>query len=227
MLRSRDIVDFLGGGEKHNIVKLRFKGNFYAAMNEPVRAIMLQDFPCGDVYMSIPDAARVLLKTGFGGIPILNEGGEIVGMVSERDFIPYIPSTTGTPVGYYMVRHVVTIGPEASIKGAARRMISWGVRRLPVVQGRELVGIVTTVDILKYFGTSRVFEFMRSKQMDDALSVPVQEIMSREVVKVTPETDVGEAAALMRETGFGGLTVVSGASLAGIVTEHDFLRLLV
>jgi CBS domain-containing protein len=227
MLRSRDLVNFLGGGVKHDIIRVKFRGNFYSAMNERVRSIMLSDFPRGNVYMSLADAARILLQTGVGGIPVLDGEGRLEGMISERDFIAFAPATMGAPVSYYMVRHVVTGEPELSIKEAAHRMISWGVRRLPVVRGRELVGIVTTVDVLRYFGTGRVFKYMRSGQMEEVLSVPVQEIMTEDVVKVTPETDVGEAAALMREKGCGGLPVVSENALVGIITERDFLRLLV
>ncbi len=227
MLRSRDIVDFLGGGEKHNIIKTKFNGNFYAAMNEPVKIIMIKEFPSGNIYMSIEDAAKLLLKSGFGGVPILDKDEQMQGLVSERDFVAYVPAEVGTSVDYYMVRHVATVGPETPIVEASRRMVSWGVRRLPVVLGRVLVGIITTVDILNYFGTSKVYEYMRSQNMDDVLNVPVQEIMTKEVLKVAPETDVGEAAAIMRERGCGALAVVAGTSLVGIITEHDLLRLLV
>lgn len=227
ILRTRNIIDFLGGGEKHQIVRVKFKDNFFAAVNEPVRTIMSQDVTHGTVYMSIIDAAKILLEKGVGGIPILGENEQIEGIVSERDFISYVPATTGVPVSYHMTRHVVTAEPELSIRDAARRMISWGFRRLPVVRGRELVGIVTSMDILRYFGTGKVFEYMRSQRMDEAMAVSIQEIMARDVLKVAPETDVGEAAALMRERGCGGLPVVSGKRLVGMITEHDLLRLLV
>ncbi len=227
MLRSRDIVDFLGGGEKHNIIKTRFNGNFYAAMNEPVKIIMMEKFPHGDIYMSIGDAARLLLKSGFGGIPILDKDEQMQGIISERDFVAYVPAEMGTSVDYYMVRHVVTAGPETPIMEVSRKMVTSGVRRLPVVLGRVLVGIVTTVDILKYFGTSKVYEYMQSQNIDDVLNVPVEEIMTKEVLKVAPETDIGEAAAIMRERQCGALAVVVGNSLVGIITEHDLLRLLV
>jgi len=226
ILRTRDIIDFLGGGDKHKIVQVKFKGNFFAAINEPVRNIMSDDIVFGTVDMSIMDAVKILLDKGVGGLPILDETEKIVGIVSERDFVSYVPAAMGIPVSYHMVRHVVTTEPTLPIREAARRMISRGFRRLPVARGRELVGIVTSVDILRYFGASKVFEYMRSQRMDEAMAVGVQEIMTKDVLKVTPETDVGEAAGLMREKGCGGLPVVSGEELVGIITEHDLLRLL-
>jgi len=227
MVRSRDIVDFLGGGEKNGIVTMKFKGNFYAAVNEPVESIMSKDVPYGDVYMSTTDVAKILLKTGFGGVPILDSEGQIEGIVSERDFISNIPLATGASVSYYMVRHMVTAEPELSIKEAAKRMISRGVRRLPVVRGRELVGIITTVDIMRHFGAGKMFERMRSQQTEDPLCGMVQDIMTREIVKIGPEADVGEAAAMMKEKGCGGIPVVSNSEILGIITERDLLRLLV
>ena len=226
ILRTRDIIDFLGGGDKHKIVQVKFNGNFFAAINEPVRTIMSGDIVFGTVDMSIMDVVKILLDKGVGGLPILDETEKIVGVVSERDFVSYVPAATGIPVSYHMVRHVVTAEPTLPIREAARRMISRGFRRLPVTHGRELVGIVTSVDILRYFGASKVFEYMRSQRMDEAMAVGVQEIMTRDVLKVAPETDVGEAAGLMREKGCGGLPVVSGDELVGIITEHDLLRLL-
>jgi len=226
ILRTRDIIDFLGGGDKHKIVQVKFKGNFFVAINEPVRTIMSDDIVFGTVDMSIMDVVKTLLDKGVGGLPILDETEKIVGIVSERDFVSYVPATTGIPVSYHMVRHVVTAEPALPVQEAARRMVSRGFRRLPVTHGRELVGIVTSVDILRYFGTSKVFEHMQSQRMDEAMAIGVQEIMTKDVLKVTPETDVGEAAGLMREKGCGGLPVVSGEELVGIITEHDLLRLL-
>ncbi len=227
ILRTRDIIDFLGGGDKHKIVQIKLKGNFFAAVNEPARTIMSKEVVYGTYDMSVIDVVRLILNKGVGGVPILDEAEKIVGIVTERDFVSYVPATTGIPVSYHMARHIVAADPETSIREAARRMISRGFRRLPVTRGRELTGIVTSVDILRYFGTSKVFEYMRSQRMDEAMAVNVQKIMTENVLKVTPETDVGEAAGLMREKGCGGLPVVSGNELVGMVTERDLLRLLV
>lgn len=227
IIRTRDIINFLGGGEKFRIVQEKLKGNFFAAANEPVRTIMSEQVIHGTTDMSIIDAARLLLRTGVGGMPILDERGRIAGIVSERDFVSYVPATTGTPVSYHMTRHVISAEPELQIREAAQRMISRGVRRLPVVRERELVGIVTSVDILRYFGTSKVFEHMVSQRLDEAMSVDVEEIMTRDVLTATPETDLGEAARLMRERGCGSLPVVEQNELEGIITEHDLLELLI
>ncbi len=227
VLRSRDVIDFLGGGDKHKIIEKKFRGNFFAAVNKPVRSIISSKPVFGTSKMSIEDAVRHLLETGVGGFPVLDGNSRVLGMVSERNLISHLPPAMGIPVSYYMSRHVVTVEPSLSIRDAACRMISRRFRRLPVVVKRRIVGIVTTMDILRYFGSSEVFRRMSSQSVEEAMAVTVQEIMTRDVLHVSPEVDIGEAATLMREKGCGGIPVVSGEELAGIITEHDLLRALV
>ena len=227
ILITRDILDFLGGGEKSKIIQNRFKGNFLAAINDAVRTIMSEKVVCGTSTMSVNDVAQLLWKTGMGGAPIVDENQRVVGIVSERDFVTFTPAVTGTQVGYHMTRNVISAEPELQIKEAAKKMVSLGVRRLPVVEARALVGIITSVDILRYFGTSKMFEYMSTNRVDEAMSVGVEDIMTRDVLTVTQNTDVGEAARLMVERGCGGLPVVEGDELVGIITERDILGLLI
>ncbi len=227
ILITRDVLDFLGGGEKSKIIQNRFKGNFLAAINDAVRTIMSEKVVCGTSTMSVNDVAQLLWKTGMGGAPIVDENQRVVGIVSERDFVAFTPAVTGTQVGYHMTRNVITAEPELQIKEAAKKMVSLGVRRLPVVQARAFVGIVTSVDILRYFGSSKIFEYMSTNRVDEAMSVGVEAIMARNVLTVAPNTDVGEAARLMIERGCGGLPVVEGDELVGIITERDILGLLI
>ena len=227
ILITRDILDFLGGGEKSKIIQNRFKGNFLAAINDAVRTIMSEKVVCGTSAMSVNDVAQLLWKTGMGGVPIVDENQRVVGIVSERDFVTFTPAVTGTEVGYHMTRNVTSAEPELQIKEAAKKMVSLGVRRLPVVEARVLVGMVTSVDILRYFGTGKMFEYMSTNRVDEVMSVGVEDIMTRDVLTVTQNTDVGEAARLMVERGCGGLPVVEGDELVGIITERDILGLLI
>ncbi|MEM2874722.1 MAG: CBS domain-containing protein [Candidatus Hadarchaeales archaeon] len=226
VLRSRDIVDFLGGGEKHRIIQARFGGNFLSAVNEPVRMILSERFPFAGPEMSLQEVVRLLLSEGVGGVPVVDDG-KILGMIAERDLISHITPSTGKKVSYHMSRHVVTVAPSDTVLDASKRMVRMGFRRLPVVMDKKLLGIVTTMDVLGYLGSSRVFERMQSRGMEEAMEAPVEDIMKRDVVVVGPDTDVGEAAALMRERGLGGIPVLSGGELQGIITEHDLLRLLI
>lgn len=227
IVRSRDVISFLGGGKKYELVQKRFAGNFYSAINEPVRAIMEREFPRANMYIKILEAAELLLSSGHGGLILTNEKEEIVGVVTDRDFVKFLPEKTGYSVGYYMTRRVVTVGPSHPILEVMKKIIDWNVRRLPVVENGKLVGIVTSMDVLRYFGTGKVFEHLINQKIGDVVAVPVEEIMTKNVLKISPEADIGEAAKVMRENGCGGLPVVSDDTLVGIITERDILRLMV
>src|SRR5206468_9410787 len=87
------------------------------------------------------------------------------------------------------------------------------IRRLPVMSERRLVGIVSDRDI-------------RSASASHDRT-PVAHIMTRNVVTVTSQTRVDEAARIILGGRFGGLPVVDGGELIGIVTETDLLRAFV
>jgi acetoin utilization protein AcuB len=107
----------------------------------------------------------------------------------------------------------VTVAPETPLSEARRLLAQHGIRRLPVMSGRRLVGIVSDRDL-------------RSASAHPEQTA-VAEIMTREVVTVSPRTRVDEAARLMLAGRFGGLPVTDGGELTGIVTETDLLRALV
>jgi CBS domain-containing protein len=76
------------------------------------------------------DAARVLLDKRFGGMPVVDKAGKIIGMVSGFDFI----SKRGTTVGEVMSRGVVCAKPDDSIEDVIQLMGLHGIRRVPVCE---------------------------------------------------------------------------------------------
>lgn len=98
------------------------------------------------------------------------------------------------------------------------------IRHLPVVAQGRLVGIVSNRDLLSA-SLSKVLEFTRERQKAFLGTVDVQEVMTRDVQTVPPETSLDEAARLMLRHKIGCLVVVSpeGTPL-GLLTESDLLR---
>src|SRR4030067_61439 len=70
IVTSTDIVDFLGGGTRHLIVKNRFKGNLLAAVNGSISEIMEENVICMNEKDSLKDALNIMIKKNVGGIPI-------------------------------------------------------------------------------------------------------------------------------------------------------------
>ncbi len=226
MLITRDIVDFLGGGEKHKIIENKHSGKFLSAINDSVKIIMETDPPYADDKASISEVAKILKEKGVGGVPIINKEEKVVGIASERDLARYMPSPAKARVGTYMSQNIVTVNPSIYLIDAMKKMISEGFRRLPVIENGNLLGIITSVDVLEYFGTSEMFNHMSSGDALDAMHIEIEKLMTKTPITVTPGDDVGETARKMEENGYGGLPVLEDEKLVGIITERDIVEAL-
>lgn len=130
-----------------------------------------------------------------------------------------------------MTADVITIGPDASLKEAARRMIEAGVSGLAVTDvNGALSGVITEADFMKSESDRRPKKRARilSWFSHDA-EVPhferlVGDVMTKDVVTISPETDHAEAARLMQAKNVKRLPVVDDAGLIGIVSRSDILR---
>ncbi len=123
-----------------------------------------------------------------------------------------------------MSRSAATIHSDALVRGAVEMMKKRRIRHLPVVdRERHLVGIVTDRDLRQVVFDPAVQE--RLGNLGEALdTLTVRDVMTWGVVTVQPETDIRQAARLMREQKIGALPVVDGARVLGILTETDVLR---
>jgi acetoin utilization protein AcuB len=126
-----------------------------------------------------------------------------------------------------MTPRLVTVSPDDSVEKAVQLFRQRGVRHLPVLKGKRLVGILSDRDLM------RAMEPLRSKERK-LLNVgglffllepvEVREIMSRDVVTIAPDLSVQDAAAIMVASRFGALPVIANDELVGIITETDLLR---
>ena len=94
-------------------------------------------------------ARRLLRQARIRHLPVL-EGALLVGMVSDRDLRDARCETT--PVGEIMTRTVFVLSPDTSIRRAARLFRERRFGAMPVLDGRELVGIVSVVDVVGVLG---------------------------------------------------------------------------
>lgn len=228
IITSLDIVDFLGGGLRHNIVKNRYKGNLAAAINEDVREIMKKDVVSLGVNDNISNAIKTMIEKNIGGIPIVDDDDVVVGIVSERDFVRTVADiTTSKSVHKYMSNKVVTASPDISVGEATRTMIEKGFRRIPIVKEDVLLGIVTASDVMRYLGSGEIFQKLMTGDVSDAFQVPLKTLILRDIVWTNSGIDIGEAAALMLKNKVGALPIIDDGELCGILTERDIIKALV
>jgi len=121
---------------------------------------------------------------------------------------------------------VITVTKKESFRHVMNLIRQHGIRHLPVVEGKRLLGIVTDRDIRQAAPSATTS--LEIHELHYLLEkVTVNEIMTKKVITVTPSTDVRDAAKLLLKHKIGGLPVVRGETLVGIVTETDILRAFV
>lgn len=228
IVTSKDVVDFLGGGTRHLIVKNRYKGNFLAAVNGNISEIMEENVVSFNVKDSLKDALDTMIKDNVGGIPVTDDDMKVKAIISEKDFVFLISGImTGKAVKEYMSKNIVTAPPDMPIGNAAKSMIKNGFRRLPVVREDVLIGIITASDIMRFLGSGDIFEKLVTGSNDEIFRVPINTLIKKEVFFTGTETDLGEAASIMLEKNIGSLPVFENSHLKGIITERDIVRSMI
>ncbi len=121
---------------------------------------------------SIQEAARLMVSHGVSGLPVVDEDGMVVGMVSDGDLVVRHRPRRRAPwwhgvlrgddpsacefryasditVGEVMTRPALTVGPDLPVAAAAQVLDEHGIRRVPVVSGGRLVGLVSRGDLIR------------------------------------------------------------------------------
>lgn len=127
-------------------------------------------------------------------------------------------------VGERMSRPPIIIPPEMSIHDALALFKKERIRRAPVIKGGKLVGIVSEKDLLNASPSSATT--LSIWEMNYMLSkLTVSSLMTKDVITVTEDTPIEEAARIMADNKIGGLPVVKGTRVVGIITETNLFKL--
>jgi acetoin utilization protein AcuB len=121
-----------------------------------------------------------------------------------------------------MTQNPLTVTPSETIGQADELMSENKIRQLPVVQDKELLGIITDRDIRSFLSGS-LLESPAAREK--ALNTEIGEIMTTEPMTLSPDDDLQEAVEMLIDQKIGGIPVVDEAEgLMGIVTYVDVLR---
>jgi len=123
----------------------------------------------------------------------------------------------------YMTPNPVTVSPQTPVSEAAERMKQGQFRRLPVMQGDELVGIVTDRDLKEAMPSdATALSIWEIGYLIARLTVG--EIMTKQPLTVADTLPLQAAAKILLEAKVGGLPVMHGGKLVGVITVTDVLR---
>lgn len=225
IVTAMDILDFLGGGSKFDIIEKKHNDNFLAAINDPVKEIMSREVISISPKYSIKESVNVMTENGIGSLPIVDKEGKVVGIVTERDFaLALAGSLTNETVGDIMIKDVITTTPGTPIESCSKIMVRNNLRRIPVVEEDKLIGIVTSTDILRFFGDKEMFASMTSNSGLDVLKRKISEIVKPNISVTESYVKLGDLCDLLAEKNIGGVPVVDDDKLVGIITERDILN---
>jgi len=157
-----------------------------------VGEIMTTDLVTVTPDTSLKEVAERLVRSEVSSLPVLDDHHRLIGVVTEADLISkeaygghrrralgllvdvlsgrehrWVTKAAGFTAGDVMTRVLVTCQPSDDVRSAARRMLERGVKRLPVVEVDQFVGIVSRQDILRTFD-----------RPDDAIRVDVEGVLN-------------------------------------------------
>jgi len=108
------------------------------------RDIMTRDVITVMPTLTIKQLANALIKNQVSGAPVAGKKGKIIGIVSEADIV----AKKGKDVKSIMSKKIVSIDEETPVEEIAQLMMTHHVKRVPVMHGDQLVGIVSRADIV-------------------------------------------------------------------------------
>jgi CBS domain-containing protein len=135
--------------------------------DKKARDIMTPECKCVGENDSILDVAKQLAENDVGAMPICGEDNRLKGMVTDRDIVVKVlaqgKDPSSTKAGELATQgEVVTIGADDSIEEALRTMMDHKVRRLPVIDGRDCVGMLSQADIATNIDEEKVGDLVEA-----------------------------------------------------------------
>ena len=129
---------------------------------------MSDDCTCVGENDSVLDAAKQLAELNVGSMPICGEDDRLKGMLTDRDIVVKVVAAGNDPADVKAGElgqgdgETVTIGADDAIEDALRTMIDHKVRRLPVIDDRQLVGIISQADIATNLDEEKVGDLVEA-----------------------------------------------------------------
>jgi CBS domain-containing protein len=165
-----------------------------------VKDVMATTVVTADAELNVRDAVKLMNKHEIGCLVVMKKGS-FVGMLTERDVLKRVVAEARDPdetlVSDVMSKSLTVVGPEASLEEATFLMLERRVKKLPVVKGKKLVGIVTLTDIAR-IARAKGLERLEHANIKANLIAHVQKVKIGEDVRLEIELiNAGKGPALL------------------------------
>jgi CBS domain-containing protein len=139
-------------------------------MTSTARDVMTEGAECVSENDTVATAAQQMASLDVGALPICGEDDRLKGMITDRDIVIKVVAQGQDPqevtVGTVAGGEVVTIGADDSLDEARRTMEKHQVRRLPVIDGHRLVGMISQGDLAKALPDEETGQLVESVSQD-------------------------------------------------------------
>lgn len=119
-----------------------------------IKEVMVEDVKTIRPNCTVKEAAAMMNENRFGSLIVVSGTGKIVGIVTERDILVGVVAegkdSSKVEVKDIMSKDIVIISPDKTLEDAADLMTEKKIKKLPVVEGGKLIGIVTATDLIAY-----------------------------------------------------------------------------
>jgi CBS domain-containing protein len=173
-----------------------------------IRDIMVENV----AYVTLPGIREEIMKICkdryISGVPVV-KGGKVEGVVTRQDLLK---NPNERQIALLMSRNPITISPEATIAEAARIILSRRIRRLPVVEGEKLVGIITVADIVREIAKG-------------GYKAPIGNYMGEKTIAIWNEMPLSVAGRIMELGRVKAAPVLNlEFELVGLITDRDLIN---
>lgn len=173
-----------------------------------VRDVMVREVAYAEIPGNRDDVLKALQDRKVSGLPVVKKG-EVVGIITRSDLLR---NREEDQTALLMTRDPVVISPDRSIVEASKLLIQHKIRRLPVVEGKELVGLVTVADIV------RVAEGMNIEES-------IEPYLEKETVVLWSEMPLPVAGSIMEFAAVEACPVIdTDLKLVGMISDRDLIK---
>lgn len=132
-----------------------------------------------------------------------------------------------TPISEIMTAHVITLNKSDDLETAERLFKSWKIRHIPVVNGKQIIGMLSYTDLLRISFADAVDENEYDVDTTVYNMFTIEQVMAKNLISVPSTATIKEVAELLAKKEFHALPVVDNNELVGIVTTTDLINYLI
>ncbi len=180
-----------------------------------------KDLICIGKDEDIKKAAKLMLQKGISSL-VVKDDGNIVGIITKTDLIKALKECK-EPIEKFMTKKVTTLQEDSRILEARKLMLYKNIKRIPIMRGENLIGIITEGDIAKALGLFR--KVAEGKQWDEKMRrILVKDVMRVNPITLSPKDTISKAVKVMLENDISGIPIIDGGKLVGIITKTDLVK---